>query len=394
MNCYKNLGDIKQTLYQGPGAIKAIPEICIREGWKKIMIVADPFIAEGDMIKPFKAMLEEAGIAYCVFSHIRSNPEAKTAEEEAFPMFKQFGAQALLAIGGGSAMDTAKGVSLMGDSGMTIKECTNAITPFSKVTWKTYPVIAVPTTSGTGSECTKAAVICDENDLKMVPINDCLLAAYAVDDPELLATLPRHVAAATAMDTLVQAAEIFVGRGVGDLAWTLSRRALELLGQSLRGYVDNPAAIEYADKVSLACMYAGIAWQMYVPTQIHGGCHCLTENYHISHGDSCAVLFPAWVKINGYAAEGLYHEMYNLLFPQKACQTGFEPDMLVKELVELNRYFNIMGGKTLREWGCSEEAIDGSLLQYMIIFPSCPCATTMDTVKKMYKMALDGYKEY
>lgn len=389
---YKNLGNMNQTLYQGPGAIRAIPEICAMESWKKIMVVADPFIASSGMLAPFEALLREAGIEYCVFSKIRPNPEAKTIETEAVPMFRRFGADAMLAIGGGSSMDTAKGVALIGDTDMSISEIVSQLTPVTKVTRRIHKVIAVPTTCGTGSECTKAAVICDENDEKMVPINDCLLPAYAVCDPELLASLPRSVAAATAMDALVQAAEIFVGKGVGDFAWTLSLRAIELMGESLRAYVDNPADIYHADHISLACMYAGIAWQMYIPTQIHGTCHCLTERYHISHGETCAVLFPAWAKLNGWAAEEKLHTLYNMLFPQKALKWGYRPQMLVDELIALNRELGILGGRTLRECGCCEADIDGDLLKNAVIFPACPAKTTMDTLKTMYKMALDGYQ--
>lgn len=393
MTGYNNLGNMNQTLYQGPGAIQAIPEICALEGWKKIMIVADPFVVSSGALDPIKKLLSDADIAYCVFSNVRPNPEAKTVETEAVPLFRTFGADAMVAVGGGSSMDTAKGVGLIGDTNMTIKEIVSSLTPVTKVTRKIYPVIAVPTTCGTGAECTKAAVICDENDEKMVPINDCLLPAYAVCDPNLLASLPRRVAAYTAMDTLVQAAEIYVGKNSGDLAWTLSRRSLELLGESIRAYVDNPADIFHANNISLACMYAGIAWQMYIPTQIHGTCHCLTERYHIPHGETCAVLMPAWAKINGRAAQKQMHELFNILFPEKSVDKGYTPDMLVEALIELNDELGIMDGKTLRDYGCCEADIDGDLLKNAMIFPSCPAATSMDTLKKMYMMALDGYKK-
>lgn len=388
---FKNLGNMNQTLYQGPGAIQAIPEICKSEEWGKIMIVADPFFASSGALGPFQKLLDEGGVDYCIFSNVRPNPEANTIETEAVPMFRKFGAEAILAIGGGSSIDTAKGVSLIGDTEMSIKEIVSQLTPVTKVTRRTYPVVAVPTTCGTGAECTKAAVICDENGEKMVPINDCLLPAYAVCDPNLLASLPRRIAASTVMDALVQAAEIYVGRGVGDLAWTLSRRALELLGESIRAYVENPAITHHANNISLACMYAGIAWQMYIPTQIHGTCHCLTEWYNIAHGETCAVLFPAWAKINGRAAEPRLRELFNILFPEKS-DKGYNPDMLVNALVELNDELGIMGGKTLRECGCSEADIEGDLLKNALIFPSCPAATTMSTLKTMYKMALDGYR--
>lgn len=388
---YKNLGGINQTLYQGPGAIQVITDICADENWKRLMIVADPFIEKAGMLAPLEELLKGAGIEYCLFTNIRPNPEAATIDKEAIPMFKDFGADVLLAIGGGSSIDTAKGVALVGETSMSIKEAVSKTSPVTKITYKTHKIIAVPTTCGTGAECTKAAVICDENDEKMVPINDALLPQYAVCDPELLTSLPSSVAATTAMDTLVQAAEIFAGKDVGDLAKTLSKRALELLGESLRAYVANPAAVYHANNISLACMYTGIAWALYFPTQIHGTCHCLTEKYGIPHGDTCAVLMPAWAKINGRAAEDTLHEMYNLLFPQEAVEIGYHPQMLVEELIELNRELGIMGGKTLRQWGCCEEDIDGDLLKNAIIFPSCPAKTTMDTLKDMYKMALDDY---
>lgn len=382
---------VSQSIYQGSGCISVIPEICGFEGWKRVLIVADPGVEKFGAVKPFEEILKKAGLEYCLFTNIAPNPLQETIEKEAIPMYKEFKADVILAIGGGSTMDSAKGIAIVGESDLSIKEAMD-IDADAKMPYKTFPIIAVPTTCGTGSECTRNAVISEPDGHKLVPKQNCILPQYAVCDPDLLASLPPHVAAATAMDALVQAVEAYVSLGANDFSEVMSLRATELMGQSIRQYYHNRSIKKYADMMSLGCMYAGIAWNLSGPAQVHGSNHPITEQLHISHGDACAILFPVFVEWNGTVCKDKFFKVYNLLCPEHPVdRCNFEVQMLVDELIQLNRDLNIMNGKSMADLGCTEETVELMLKN----FPGWskqffPRTTTNADMKEMYMRVMNG----
>jgi alcohol dehydrogenase class IV len=259
-------------------------------------------------------------------------------------------------------MDSAKGISVIGESNSTVKELVGDVfnvNPYVPFPHKTYPIIAVPTTCGTGSEVIKNAVITEPSGHKMVPMHECLLPAYAVCDPDLLATLPPHVAAATAMDAMVQAIECYVSLAANDFSETMSLRAVEHIGPNIVAYYHNRAIPELADHMSKGCMYGGIAWNTSFVAQIHGSNHPITELLHISHGDACAILFPPFIEWNGGVAREKFWKVYNLMCPDAKVELAdFDIDMLVQKAVQINRDLNIMNGKSMADYGCTEETVD------------------------------------
>lgn len=382
---------VNQSIYQGSGCISMIPEICGLEGWKRVMIMADPGVEKFGAVKPFEEILKNAGIEYCIFTNIAPNPLQVTIESEAIPMYKAFKADVILAIGGGSTMDSAKGVAIVGESDLSIKEAMN-VKPDQKMPYKTFPMIAVPTTCGTGSECTANAVITEPNGHKMVPIQKCILPQYAVCDPDLLASLPPHVAAATAMDALVQAVESYVSLAANDFSEVMSLRATELIGQCIRQYYHNRTITKYADMMSLGCMYAGIAWNLSGPAQVHGSNHPITEQLHISHGDACAILFPVFAEWNGTVCKDKFFKVYNLLCPEHPVERkDFKVRMLVDELIQLNRDLNILNGKSMADLGCTEETVDIMLKNFPgWSRPNYPRTTTKADMKGLFMRVMNG----
>lgn len=382
---------VKQSLYQGSGCISAIPDILEKESWRRVMVVADPGVEKAGLVKRFEDILGGCGAEYCLFTNIRPNPEAVTVEKEAVPMYNEFKADVILAIGGGSALDTAKGISFIGESNYTVKEAIqNSPGITANMPYKTYPVIAVPTTCGTGSETTRNAVISDEVGYKMVPMQDCLLPAYAVCDPDLLATLPQNVASATAMDALVQAIECYVSLGANPMSEIFSLAAIELMGQCIRPYYANRAHEKWANMVSLACMYGGTAWNLSLPAQVHCSNHAITQHLHIPHGDACAILFPPFIEWNGIACKDKFHRVYNTMFPDKAVEKGFEPKMLMDEIIKLNHDVNIMGGKTMKDFGCTEAVIDKIMEPFSPLRPGYPRTTSKEDWKKIMIKVMNG----
>jgi alcohol dehydrogenase class IV len=225
-------------------------------------------------------------------------------------------------------------------------------------------------------------------------MHDCILPNYAVCDPELLATLPPSVAAATVMDALVQAVESYFSRAANDFSEMNSLRAVEHLGPHLLPFYHNRAIAEHADAISKGCMYAGIAWNNSFVAQIHGTNHPLTEILHVPHGEACAILFPPFIEFNGVVCKEKFRKIYNLLEPERpVCKADFETDLLVKKAIQLNRELNILGGKTLKDppYNCTEAIIDKMIdAQFSGNSWMFPRTTERPQLKKIYMDVMEG----
>ncbi|MCI8853788.1 MAG: iron-containing alcohol dehydrogenase [Lachnospiraceae bacterium] len=358
---------IRQRLYQGSGCISMIPEILETEGWKRVMLIADPALYNIGVIEPIENLLKESeGVEYCVFTDIRPNPEAVTIDTKAVPMYQEFRADVMIAVGGGSTMDTAKGVAIVGDSG---KKCMDfvGIPQHKPLAHHTYPMIAVPTTAGTGSDVCINAVICDEKGFKLVPSHDCLLPAYSLMDPDLLAGLPFSVAAATSVDTLTHALESYTNMNANDFTELFSLRSLELVGEAIRPFCANPAVDEYANKMSLACMYAGFSLGIASIGQDHVITHPMSEEpFHMPHGDACGMALPAVIEWNAMGCKEKYRKAYNALTKKQVAPEDFDVKMLIDWVIELNRDLNIAQNKTFEEWGYNDKEVLELMLKHPI----------------------------
>lgn len=361
----------KQYVYQGSGCIRMIPQIFKSEGWRKALLAIDPGVYKMGGADSIIKVVEDAGIEYKIFSEIKPNPHAVDVEQIGLPMYRELGADVIIAVGGGSTMDSAKGIAMIGDSELTVKDCEifgTQLDPYvGECPWPTYPIIAIPTTCGTGSEVIRNAVISEPNGHKMVLLHDAVLPKYALEDPDLLASLPAHVAADTAMDAFVQSVESYVSRFSTDFSRLCALHAVELMGPVLVPYVRFPADKEVANRISMGSMYGGFAWNGSMPCQIHGCNHPITEILHISHGATCAILLPWFVEWNGENAKEDFWRVHNAMYPnEQVAFKDFSLDAFVKKLMKLNYDLNIMDNLTMDEYvkkykladGVTEETID------------------------------------
>ena len=367
----------KGLTYQGSGAISMIPEVCNAEGWSKLLLVIDPGVLAAGAADGIIKIVKDAGFEYRIFSKIEPNPREEDIEKIGIPMCRELDPDVIVGVGGGSTMDSAKGIVMIGKSDMTVKEATvklGEISPYVKPSWFTYPMIAIPTTCGTGSEVIRNSVITEPNGHKLVSTHDCILPNYAICDPDLLAGLPSHVAAATAMDALVQAIESYVSRAATTLSETCALRAVELIAPIVVQYVRNPSDKEAADRMSKGCVLSGYSWNGAWPCQIHGCNHPITEVLHIAHGDSCAILLPWFVEWNGENAKEKFWKVHNAMYPlAPVAFKDFEIGGFVEKLKKLNFELNIMNNMTMDEYvkwrvnpdGCSDETCDRMIdMQY------------------------------
>ena len=358
---------IMQRIYQGSGCIQMIPNILETEGWKRVMVIADPGLNKAGLIKPFEELLKNAGVDYVVFDHVRPNPETITIDGEAIPLYHEFKADVMLAVGGGSTMDTAKGVAIVGDSGKKVMDFIG-IPPQVPLKHKTYPIIAVPSTAGTGSDVCRNAVICDEQGYKLVPSHDCILPAYAVLDPDILASQPPKVAAPTAFDALTHALESYTNMNANDFTELFSLHSLELIGESIRPYVANPVVDEYANKMSLACMYAGFSLGIASIGQDHVLTHPMGEEpTHMTHGDACAMALPAVIEWNGLGCKEKYRKAYNALSKKNVSVGDFEVKMLIDWIIELIRDLQLFDLKDFEEFGYNSGDVKTEMLKHPIL---------------------------
>ncbi|MCX8032544.1 MAG: iron-containing alcohol dehydrogenase [Thermoleophilia bacterium] len=385
---------IKQTVFQGSGCLAKIPYILAREKWKRVLLVIGPHVEKTSTGEKVKELLEIAHAEYAVFSAIKPDPLISDIEQIGIPLAKEFRPDAILAVGGGSTLDSAKGIALVGESEHTIEELMGdlrKVDPFVPMLHKTYPMIAVPTTFGTGSEVIRNAVVTNKNGRKIVLMHDCILPAYALCDPDLAATLPAHVAAAAAMDALVQAVEAYVSLAANDFSETMSLRAVEHMGPHIVPYYRDRSDPVHADAVCKAAMYGGIAWNNSFVAQIHASNHPVTELLGIPHGEACAILFPAFVEYNGEACREKFWKVYNLMYPEEPlAQEEFEPAHLVAKLIQLNRDLGILGGKTLADYGCTEETIDQIVATFPDDLYTYPRPTSKQDMKEIYLRVMRG----
>ena len=351
---------VRQHICQGAGCVTKLTEIIKREGWKHILLVSGPSLYKSGAAEPVEEAIRQSSAQYKVFSNIRPNPEAATIDNEAVPEALAFNTDALVAVGGGSTLDTAKGVAIVGNSGKAVLSFTiNKISANEQFEHDTLPMVAIPTTAGTGSEVCKNAVISDEDGLKLVLAHESILPKYALLDTDFLKTLPFSVAAATAMDAFVQALETLTNRNANDFTRTQSLRSLELVGKSIREFAANPADPEAANDMSLACMFAGFSLGLAGIGQDHIITHPMSESpFYIAHGDACAMVLPAVIEYNGLSCKELYRQAYNALTGRRVEPCDFEVQQLIDWVVELNADLHVAGDKSFAEWGFNEDTLE------------------------------------
>jgi alcohol dehydrogenase class IV len=391
---------VRQRIYQGPGCISVIPRILETEGWKRVMLIADPGLYAAGIIKPVEDMLKAApGVEYVLFTNVRPNPEAATIEAEAIPAAHKFKVEARIAVGGGSTLDTAKGVSLVGETDHKVMDFIGW-PPDKPLPHKTYPMVAVPSTAGTGSEVCRNAVICDYNGLKLVPMHDSILPDYAVMDPDLLAGLPFAIAAATAMDAFTHAVESYTNMNANDFTELFSLRSLELIGEAIRPFVANPAVSKWANMMSLGCMYSGFSLGLASIGQDHVITHPMSEEpFHMPHGDACGIVLPAVIEWNGFGCKEKYRKTYNAVTKKNIAEGDFEVQMLIDWVVELCRDLHIAGGKTLEEWGYNDNEVLELMLEHPIVkrrdkVPNDQCLFPRVTNRKDFVHLIKRTNEY
>lgn len=296
---------LNETSYHGAGAIKEIATEVKGRGFKKAFVCSDPDLIKFGVTKKVTDVLDNAEIDYDIYSEIKPNPTIENVQT-GVKAFKNSGADCIIAIGGGSSMDTAKAI------GIIIKNPdfadVRSLEGVAPATNKCVPIIAVPTTAGTAAEVTINYVITDtEKNRKMVCVDPKDIPVVAVVDPDMMSSMPKGLTAATGMDALTHAIEGYITAGAWELSDMFHLKAIEIISRSLRGAVENTP--EGREGMALGQYVAGMGFSNVGLGIVHSMAHPLGALYDTPHGVANAIILPTVMEYNAPATGEKYRNI-------------------------------------------------------------------------------------
>jgi len=372
---------VPQNITFGRGSLDRIPEAVSRMKALKAFIVSGPHLNKAGLVDKIASKLKEAGIESESFTETEGNPSTDTVEKAA-ACFKESGADMIVAFGGGSPLDVAKAVAVIGSYGGKITDYEGV----GKVPGPVVPMLAIPTTAGTGSEVTSFSVITDHaRDYKLTVGSTYLLPEAVILDPELIATVPEKTAAYCGVDAMVHALESYISLASSPFSDMCALKALELLGKNIRAYVSDRSNADAAEGMLLGSLFAGIAFSHARLGDVHAMSHPVSAFFDVPHGLANAVLLPTVVEFNAVEDTGKYYEIYKRVARIAVSRDVFTPSMLVNELRALNESLGI--ARSLKKVGVDErkfEAMAEDAMKSGNIAVN-PRKTTKDDIIKLYR---------
>lgn len=374
---------IPQNIVFGRGSLNRLPQLAKKLNKNKALIVSGPHLNKIGIVEKCRDLLREAGVESEAFTETEGNPGTGTVDR-AVKAFRDSGADFLVAVGGGSPLDVAKAAAVLASYGGDITDYEGS----GRVLGPVVPMIAVPTTAGTGSEVTAFSVITDHSrNYKLTVASNYLLPAYAVLDPDLIMSVPYKTAAACGVDALVHALETYISLAASPFSDIFAEKALELIGGNLCAYVANRGSEEAAQAMLLGSLFAGIAFSHARLGDVHAMSHPVSAFFDVAHGVANAILLPVVVEFNGLADRGKYYSIYKRVAQCPVTKQEFSPDMLARELRELNRRLGIPA--CLKDVGVRREMFEVMAADAMKSgnIAVNPRSTTMSDIISMYEKA-------
>lgn len=285
---------LNETSYHGAGAIKEIPAEVKTRGFVKAFVCSDPDLIKFGVTKKVTDVLDGEGLAYEIYSDIKPNPTIENVQS-GVAAYKASGADYIIAIGGGSSMDTAKAVGIIiNNPEFEDVRSLEGVAPTKK---PCVPIIAVPTTAGTAAEVTINYVITDvEKKRKFVCVDTHDIPVIAVIDPDMMSSMPKGLTAATGMDALTHAIEGYITKGAWEMTDMFHLKAIEIISNSLRGAVENTP--EGREGMALGQYVAGMGFSNVGLGIVHSMAHSLGAVYDTPHGVANAILLPTVMEYN------------------------------------------------------------------------------------------------
>ena len=377
---------LNETSYLGAGSRKVIAEEVAKRGYKKALIVTDKDLIKFGVADQVIAVLKDANIPYEIFDEVKPNPTVKNVKA-GIAAFQAAGADFMIAIGGGSSMDTSKAIGII----INNPEFSDVVSleGVANTKKKSVPVIALPTTAGTAAEVTINYVITDEENVKkMVCVDPNDIPTLAIIDPELMLSMPRGLTASTGMDALTHAIEGLITLGAWEMSDMFETKAIEMIAKWLPKAVENPSDIEARDGMATAQYIAGMAFSNVGLGLVHGMAHPLGAYYDIPHGVANALLLPFVMEYNKEAAKAKYRTIAEAMGVDTSSMSDDEAaDAAVKAVKDLAIRVRIP--QHLSEIGVPESGLP-TLAQAAfndVCTPGNPRQTNVEEILAIYKKA-------
>ena len=296
---------LNETSYHGAGAIQHIVDEVRSRSFKKALVVTDKDLIKFKVVEKVTALLDKAGLAYEIFDEVKANPSVDVIKK-GVAKFKQSGADYLIAIGGGSPIDSSKAIGIIINNPEF--EDVLSLEGVAPTHQKCVPIIAIPTTAGTAAEVTINYVITDEaNKRKFVCVDVHDVPAVAIVDPDMMSSMPKGLTAATGMDALTHAIEGYTTKAAWALTDALHLEAIRLIAKHLRGAVENTK--EGREGMALGQYVAGMGFSNVGLGIVHSMAHPLSAYYDTPHGIANAVLLPYVLEFNAPATGEKFREI-------------------------------------------------------------------------------------
>ena len=378
---------LNEVSYFGPGAREVLPQEIKRLGLKKAFVSTDKDLIKFGVADKVLSVLDKAGIPYVVFSDIKPNPTVSNVNA-GVKAFAESGADFILAIGGGSSIDTSKAIGIITNNPeFSDVVSLEGVAPTQK---KSVPIIALPTTAGTAAEVTINYVITDEvNEKKMVCVDPNDIPAIAIVDAELMYTLPKGLTASTGLDALTHAIEGLITKGAWEMSDMFEIKAIEMITRYLETAVFEPTNAEARNGMAVAQYIAGMAFSNVGLGVVHGMAHPLGAIFDIPHGVANALLLPIIMEFNAPAALDKYVEIAKAM---KVYKEGMGQEEAARAAVDAVRALSVRVGipQHLSELGIKESDLDK--LATAAIADGCtpgnPREVTKEIILDLYKKAL------
>lgn len=287
---------LNEMSYYGAGSRSVVADEIKKRGFKKVFIVTDKDLLKFGVVEKVTSVLDSAKIEYTIFSNVKQNPTVAQVKEGVVA-FSISGADAIVAIGGGSPIDTAKGIGIISNN----PEFADVVSleGVANTKNKSVPIIALPTTAGTAAEVTINYVITDEENVKkMVCVDPNVIPVLSIVDAELMLSLPPSLTAATGMDALTHAIEGYITKGAWEMSDMFELKAIEMIAKHLPVVVKNPSDVVARDGMAVAQYIAGMGFSNVGLGLVHGMAHPLGAYYDIPHGVANALLLPIVMEYN------------------------------------------------------------------------------------------------
>ncbi|HAQ0645756.1 lactaldehyde reductase [Enterococcus faecium] len=374
---------LNETSYFGKGAIESIVPEFQQRGFGKAAVITDKGLIEHGIATKVTELLDKAAIDYALYDGIVPNPTIQNVKD-GVAFVKEAEADCLIAIGGGSPIDTAKAIGII----LTNPEFSDVISLEGVADTKNpcLPILAIPTTSGTAAEITINYVITDEvNHRKFVCVDPHDIPIVAFIDSDMMMGMPKKLAASTGMDAMTHAIEGFITKGAWEMTDMLHLKAIEIIGHSLEASVDGDQ--NGREKMALGQYIAGMGFSNVGLGLVHGMAHPLSAWYNIPHGVACAALLPTVMKYNKEYTGEKYREIALVLGIKGAAEMSLE-DVREAACGEIDRLSKAVGiPETISELGVKEADIPAIAEDALrdVCTPGNPRETTVEEIIALYQ---------